>query len=475
MHFADRQAVMKYARDEDVEMISVTNIDLSGRWRHMTLPVDQLNDDLFENGLGLSLASYPGYKTMEAGDGKAVPDPTTAYLDTFPDLKTLRILCDIREADGSQFPKDPRYIARKAERYLEGLGLGQSLWLPEMEFYLFDDIRFISEMNRALYLIDSEEAYWNADRDEKPNLGYKIGAMKGSQNVPPRDRLNNIRDLMVRRILDVGIPVRYHHHEGGAAGQVEIEILFQPLQRTADSIMIAKHIIKNTAVERGKTATFMPKPLYGEVGSGMHFHVSLTANGRSLFWDPAGYACLNEVALQFIAGVLEHSPAIMAFTNPTTNSYKRFAPGLAAPANLSYSLSNRTSAIRIPGYSMNERDYRIEYRIPDGASNPYIVLAAILMAGLDGIGGKMDPRKLGYGPFDANLYDLRAEEKAKIKHTPSSLEEALGALERDHNFLLAGDVFEKPFIEEWIDLKMQDVYAVKQRPHPHEFTLYYDI
>jgi len=476
MVFANKEEVMRYVRDEKVEMISITNVDLAGRWKHMTLPASQLSEDLFKNGLGLSLASYPGYKSMEAGDGKAVPDPRTAHLDVFPKMKTLRMLCDLRENDGSQFARDPRFIARKAERYLEKSGLGQSLWLPELEFYIFNDVRFISEINRALYVIDAEEAYWNSDREEKPNLGYKIGYMKGSQNMLPQDHLHNIRELMVKRILDVGIPVRYHHHEGGSPGQVEIEMLFQPLLKTADSIMISKYIIKNTAFEHGKTATFMPKPFFGETGSGLHFHLYFTHGETSLFWDERGYAGLSDLALHFVAGVLEHSPALMAFTNPTTNSYKRFAPGLAAPANLSYSVANRSSAVRIPGYSMEPREQRIEYRIPDAASNPYLVLAAILMGGMDGIQKKMDPEKMGFGPFDLNLYELSGEAKGKIKQAPSSLEEALRALEDDHEFLLSEDVFEKEFIRAWIELKMKnDVYPLKQRPHPHEFTLYYDI
>jgi glutamine synthetase len=470
------EEVMKYVKSEDVEMISLTNVDLTGRWKHVTLPVDQLNEELFVKGVGLSLASYRGYKTIEAGDGRAVPDPETAYIDVFSKIKTLRMLCDIREGDGSQFNKDPRNIARRAEKYLDDLGLGQSIWLPELEFYIFDDVRFISEVNRSLYIIDAQEAHWNADRDEGPNLGYKIGYRKGSQSMPPRDRLNDIRDLMVRRIKDLGIPVRYHHHESGAAGQVEIELHCQPLLRTGDAVLISKHIIKNTAVEHGKTATFMPKPLFIEPGSGMHLHIYLTDGKMSLFWDKTGYACLNDLALQFIAGLLEHTPAVMAFTNPTTNSYKRFAPGHAVPAFLSFSTSNRTSAVRIPGYAMSEKELRIEYRIPDPACNPYLVLAAVLLAGLDGIQKKLDPRRLGYGPFDFNLYELPAEERRKMKSLPSTLEEALIALEDDHEFLLCGDVFDRDFIRTWTDLKMKDdVLVLNQRPHPHEFMRYYDI
>jgi glutamine synthetase len=476
MSFSNREEVAKYAKDEGVEMVSITNIDLAGRWKHMTIPVDQLKDDLFENGLGLSLASYPGYKPIEAGDGRAVPDATTAHVDIFPRMKTLRMLCDIREPDGREFNKDPRGIARKAEAYLNSLGLGYSLWLPELEFYLFDDVRFTSDVDRCLYMVDAEEAYWNADRDERPNLGYKIGYRKGSQGMPPRDHLHDLRDLMVRRIKDTGLPVRYHHHESGAAGQMEIELLSQPLLRAADAILIAKYIIRNTAIEFGKTATFMPKPLFGEPGSGLHIHISLVEGEKSLFWQEKCYACLSELALQFIGGLLAHTPAIMAFTNSTTNSYKRFAAGQAAPANLSFSMSNRTSAVRIPGYAMNQKDQRIEYRIPDAASNPYLVLAATLMGGLDGIRNKMDPRNLDYGPFDINLHEIPAEEKATMKRLPSTLQDALNALEKDHEFLLSGDVFDRDFIHAWIELKTKDdVSVLNQRPHPHEFTLYYDI
>ena len=476
MRFKSREEVMKFAKDEGVEMVSITNVDLAGRWRDLTIPADQMTEALFDNGLGLSLASYPGYKRIEAGDGRVVPDPATAYLDIFPRLRTLRMLCDIREADGSPFRRDPRNLARRAERFLETLGLGQSLWLPELEFYVFDDVRFISEVNRCLYAIDAEEAYWTADRDEEPNLGYKIGYRKGSQSIPPRDRLHDLRDLLVKRIKNLDIPVKYHHHESGSAGQVELEILSQPLLSTADSILMAKHIIKNTAWEFGKTATFLPKPLFGEPGSGMHVHICFTEGRTSLFWDRKGYACLSELALQFIAGLLMHTPAIMAFTNSTTNSYKRFALGQAVPAKLSFSTSNRTSAIRIPGYAMNEKDQRIEYRIPDPACNPYIAISAILLAGLDGIQKKMDPGELGYGPFDVNIHELPKEESKKMQALPATLEHALMALEKDHEFLLSGDVFDEEFIESWIELKAEeDVGALNQRPHPHEFTLYYDI
>jgi len=467
---------MKYAKDEGVEAVSITQIDLTGRWKNMTLPVDQLNDDLFDNGLGISLGSYPGYASFEASDGKAVPDPTTAYIDVFPKMKTLRMLTDIKNADGTDFDRDPRAIARQAEAYLAGMGIGQSVWAPELEFFLFDEVRYISEMNRASFFVDNSEAVWNGEREENPSLGHKISVMKGSQLLPPRDQGNDIRDLMVKRIRELDIPIRYHHHEGGAAGQMEVEVLFQPLLRSADSIMMAKHVIKNTALEHNKSATFMPKPVYGDAGSGLHFHLYLTDGQKSLFWDENGYSCLAEVALQFTAGLLEHASALMAFTNPTTNSYIRFAPGLAAPTTRSFSVSNRTSAVRIPGYSINPRENRIEYRIPDAACNPYLVLAGMLMAGLDGVNKKMDPTKMGYGPFDMNLWDLTDEQKTTIKHVPDSLEGALEALEKDHDFLLAGNVFDRNFIKGWIDLKLEeDVYPMKRRPHPYEYTLYYDI
>lgn len=476
MKYKDADEVMEAARNENVEVVDFVNVDFWGRWRHMSLPVSQLNAELFQKGIGIAGATA-GYRGLESSDIQVIPDPKTAFINPFGETKTLSLLCEIYDTEGNRLEEDPRYIAQKAEAYAASFNLGKSLWLPELEYYIFDDVRFVSGVKSCSYTVDAEEAFWNMDREETPNLGYKIPlGMGGAQSIPPKDKLFTLRAEMVRRIESVGIPVRYHHHEGGSAGQVEIELLFDTLTQTADSIMVAKYIIRNTATEYNKTVTFMPKPLYGDEGCGLHFHIYFTDGERSLFWDPQGYGGLNKKGHHFIGGLLKHTSAIMGFCNCTTNSYRRFASeGLAAPVNMSFSVGNRTAAVRIPAYSINEKEERIEYRIADAAGNIYFSLASILMAGLSGLDKEIDPSAEGFGPFDVNIYELSDEEKSKITTCPTSLEESLKSLKENHDFLLQDNVFTENLIERWIQVKIdREVKAMAARPHPYEYYLYYE-
>jgi len=475
--FDSSEAMLKFIRDKEIEQLDLKVIDLPGRWHHMTYSARHVKESLFENGTGISLSPYPGYRAIEQGDMLVVPDPSTAFMDPFYDVDTLSVICDIRTPDGKSYPRDPRRIARRAEACIEAAGIdARSMWLPEFEFYVFDGVRYGSSPDSAFYSIDCSWADWEAGIERDFNPGVMLKPIGNGQADAPRDRLYNLRSEMTARIEAAGYPVKYHHHELGGAGQCEIEPYFNPLLRAADCIAVVKYIILNTARDFGFTATFMPKPMDEVPGSGMHFHQYLEKDEKSLFYDSRGYACLSDMALNYIGGLLKHTPAIMAFTNPGTNSYRRFGVGMAAPMSLFFSESNRSSALRIPAYAKNETEERIENRLPDGICNPYIAMAAQLMAGLDGIRNGINPSEEGYGPFDFNNYTLDDEQKAKMSSTPTSLEETLEALKDDSSFLTHGGVFPEEVIETWIKLKLEtEIAPLSRRPHPYEYELYYDL
>lgn len=468
---------MKFIRDNEIEMLDLKVIDMPGRWRHMTYSTRHLKETVFTDGTGISMSPYPGYRAINQGDMLVRPDPSTAFVDPFYDAKTLSVICDIFTPDGEPYIRDPRRIARRAEETIAALGIdGRSLWLPEMEFYIFTEARYGSKLNKAFYELDSAWASWNCDADENPNLGVKLPPIGNGQADAPRDRLFNIRSDMVRRIENAGFPVKYHHHELGGPGQCEIEPYFNGMLRAADSVAVMKYMIANTAREYGCATTFMPKPLEGVPGNGMHFHQYIEKDGKSLFYDADGYACLNTMGLQYLGGLLKKTSSLMAITNPGTNSYRRFGVGMAAPMSLFFAASNRSSALRIPGYAQNETEQRVEYRLPDGLCNPYLAMAAQLMAGLDGIRNKIDPTAEGFGPFDINNYAQSDEERAKLHTAPTSLEQALAALEADSDYLTFNDVFPAEVLETWIRLKRETELApLGFRPHPYEFELYFDL
>ena len=475
--FKSPEDLMKFIRDENVEMLDLKVIDLVGRWHHMTYSTRHLRESIFTDGTGISLSPYPGYREITAGDMKVIPDVTTAFMDPFCDLLTISVICDIVMPDGTPYVRDPRRIARRAEAFIAECGIdGQSMWLPELEYYMFDSVKYSAGINKCFYDVDCEWAYWNADDDMGSVSGSKLPATGCGQVDIPRDRLNNIRSEMVRRIENAGYPVKYHHHELGGPGQCEIEPHIGPLMKMADSLMVMKYMVANTAREFGKTVTFMPKPLFDVPGSGMHFHQYICKDDKSLFYDAKGYAKISKLAVNYLGGLFVHTPSLMAITNPGTNSYRRFGVGMAAPMSLFYGESNRSSAIRIPAYAENEIEARVEYRLPDALANPYLAMAAQLMAGLDGVRNKIDPTAEGYGPFDFNNYTLSAEEKAKIKTAPTSLDETLEALEKDHAYLTAGGVFPEEVIEAWIAIKREkEIAPLKARPHPLEYEMYYDL
>jgi len=471
------EETLKFAKDQRIEMVDFKVIDLVGRWHHITIPVSQFGEHTFIDGVGIDASSYPGYKKVTAGDMKIMPDNSTCFIDCFPELKTLSLLCDIFEPDGiTPYVRYPRNVAKRAEKYIASTQKTVALFSPELEFYVFDEIRYSSEVNQASYCLDSTEAFWNTGRQETPNLGYKFPSQAGYHGIPPADTTFDLRSKMVKLIEEAGIPVKYHHHEVGSASQVEIEVLHDTLLKSADAIMVMKYIIKNVAHQSGKVVTFMPKPLYQEAGSGMHVHQYLSDGKVSLFYDQGGYAGLNQLALNYIGGLLSHGPALLAFTSPSINSYKRLIPGYEAPVNLFYAASNRTAAVRIPMYDVNKERARVEFRPPDATCNPYLALSAMLMAGLDGIENKIDPTAEGFGPFEINVAEMPEQQRANIKTLPNSLEDALDALRDDHDFLLKGKVFTEDLMDAWIEYKMsKEVTPLQTRPHPYEFELYSDI
>ena len=465
--------VLKMAKEKDAKILDIKFMDFPGMWQHFSVPVHELSESSFEDGYGFDGSSIRGWRAIHVSDMLVIPDPTTAVMDPFCDIPTLSLIGNIADPiTRERYTRDPRNVAQKAEAYLQYTGIADTAYFgAEAEFFIFDDIRFDLNEHSSYYFLDSIEGRWNSGRDEKPNLGYKPRFKEGYFPVPPSDAFQNLRSEMVRIMEECGLHIEAHHHEVATAGQMEIDIKYDTLTRTADSLMLYKYICKNTALRHGKTVTFMPKPIYGDNGSGMHTHQSLWKGGKPLFAGDR-YAGLSEMALHYIGGLLKHAPAIVAFAAPTTNSYKRLVPGFEAPVNLAYSRRNRSAAIRIPMYSSSPRAKRIEFRPPDPSCNPYIAYAAMLMAGLDGIENRMDPGE----PLDKDIYGLSPRELKNVPSLPGSLEESLKALEKDHDFLLKNDVFTEDVVQTWIEYKLErEIQPQRLRPTPSEFSLYFDI
>ena len=473
--FKDVDEALRYIRDRKIAMVDLKTSDLLGRWRHMVYKTGHDDEKIFTKGTGTSLASYPGFKTMEAGDMMIRPDPTTAFLDPFADIPTLNFICDIYDNDGTPYELDPRHVARKAQRYLSKLfPTGHSLWGPELEFYLFDEVRYHSDVREAFYRVDSAESYWNTGN--AGGQGYTIPYTKGSQADPPRDRFCNLRSKMTQLLEDAGVPIKYHHHESGSPGQMEIETYFSPLLTAGDNIYKMKYIIKNAAVQAGKSVTFMPMPLFSESTNGMHYHQYVTDGERSLFYDAKGYGGLNATGLSYVAGILSHVRSVLALTNASTNSYRRLGGYRAAPNYIFFSVGNRTAAIRIPAYAINEKEARVEFRMPDATGNPYLSLTAMLMAGLDGVERRLDPTAEGFGPFEENFNLQEVADRHKLSHAPDSLQDALLSLEKDHAYLTKDNVFPEALVKGWVKVKETlEIVPLLKRPHPYEYDLYYDL
>ncbi len=465
--------VLKLAKEKDARILDIKFMDFPGMWQHFSVPIHELSESSFEDGYGFDGSSIRGWRAIHESDMLVIPDPATALIDPFCDLPTLSLIGNIVDPiTKERYTRDPRNVAQKAEAYLQYTGIADKAYFgSEAEFFIFDDIRFDQNEHSSYYFLDSIEGRWNSGRDEKPNRGYKPRFKEGYFPVPPSDAFQNLRSEMVRIMEECGLHIEAHHHEVATAGQMEIDIQYDTLTRTADSLMLYKYICKNTALRHGKTVTFMPKPVFGDNGSGMHTHQSLWKGGKPLFAGDR-YAGLSEMALHYIGGLLKHAPAIAAFAAPTTNSYKRLVPGFEAPVNLAYSRRNRSAAIRIPMYSSSPKAKRIEFRPPDPSCNPYIAYAARLMAGLDGIETRIDPGE----PLDKDIYGLSPQELKKVPSLPGSLEESLKALETDHAFLLKGDVFTEDVILTWIEYKFEkEILPQRFRPTPSEFGLYFDI
>ena len=466
--------VVALAKEKDVKIVDFKFMDLPGMWQHFSIPASELEVDMFDEGLGFDGSSIRGFQAINESDMLLFPDPTTAIVDPACKIPTLSIICNIKDPITLEnYTRDVRHIAQKAEAYLISTGIADtSYWGPEAEFFVFNDVRYGQDHHSGFYSVDSVEGSWNTGTDEGPNLGYKPRYKEGYFPVPPSDTLQDIRSEMILKMIESGIDVELHHHEVGTGGQCEIDLRFDTMTRIGDKIALYKYIIKNTARAHNMTATFMPKPLFQDNGSGMHTHQSLWKDGKNVFYDPQGYSLLSETALYYIGGLLKHAPSLCAIIAPTTNSYKRLVPGYEAPVNIAYSQRNRSACVRIPVYSKSEKAKRVEFRTPDPSCNPYLAFSALLMAGLDGVQNKIHPGD----PLDRNLYDLEAEELAEIESTPGSLAESLDALEDDHDYLLKGDVITQDVIDTWIDYKREnEVDEVNLRPHPHEFHLYYDI
>jgi glutamine synthetase len=473
--FADRDALLKYIKDEGVEFVDVRFCDLPGVMQHFTVPVSSFGPEVFEDGLMFDGSSIRGFQAIHESDMALFPDPTTAYLDVFRTDKTLVVNFFIHDPlTGEAYSRDPRNIARKAQEYLKSTGIGDTAFFaPEAEFYVFDDVRFETKQNTGFYSIDSVAGAWNTGRvEDGGNRGYKVKYKGGYFPVPPYDHFADLRAEMSKELETSGLVVERQHHEVGTAGQAEINFRFDELLVTADNVMKFKYIVKNVAWRNGKTATFMPKPIFGDNGSGMHCHQSVWADGEPLFYDESGYAGLSDLARYYIGGLLAHAPSLLAFTNPTVNSYHRLVPGFEAPVNLVYSQRNRSACIRIPITGANPKAKRIEFRCPDPSANPYLAFSAMLLAGLDGIRNKTEPPQ----PIDKDLYELPPDEHGDIETVPATLTAVLDSLEADHDFLLEGGVFTPDLIETWIAYKREhEVLPIALRPHPHEFELYYDI
>ena len=457
---------------KDVEMVDLRFTDLLGMWHHFTMPAGELSEELFEEGTGFDGSSIRAFKEIHESDMILIPDPGTAFMDHIFEVPTLIVICDIYDPVTLQpYTRDPRYVAKKAEAYLKQTGIADiSYWGPEAEFFLFDSVTYGGATNEAFYHIDSSEGWWNSGL--AGGKGGQISPKGGYFPVPPADTKQDVRSKIVMALEAAGVPVEMHHHEVATAGQSEIDLRYGTLLGMADSIQIYKYLVKNVARQNGLTATFMPKPLFGDNGSGMHVHSSLWRGENNVFFDETGYAQLSDTAKYYIGGLLRHAPALLAIAAPTTNSYRRLVPGYEAPVNLAYSQRNRSAVCRIPMYSKSPKAKRVEFRAPDPSTNPYLCFAAILMAGLDGVQNQIDPGE----PMDKDLYDLPPEEAARVQQVPGSLTAVLDALEADHEFLLKGDVFTPDLLEAYVSYKRSaEVDTVRMRPHPHEFTLYFDI
>ncbi|MBI4665985.1 MAG: type I glutamate--ammonia ligase [Nitrospinae bacterium] len=467
------QEVVEFARSHKCEMFDLKFMDLPGIWQHCSYPMSELKESIFTDGMGFDGSSIRGWKAIHASDMLIIPDASTAMMDPFCKYPTLSLICNVVDPITMEpYNRDPRNIAKKAEAYLKSTGIADTCFFgPEAEFFVFDDVRYESTQGRSFYAVDSIEAQWNTARDEGPNLGFKPRYKEGYFPVPPVDKFMDLRAEMVIVMQQCGIDIEAQHHEVATAGQGEIDMRFSPLLQMADKLQLFKYIIKNVAYRNNKTATFMPKPIWGDNGSGMHCHQSLWKDGKPLFAGD-GYAGMSQMALHYIGGILKHARALAAIVAPTTNSYKRLVPGFEAPVNLAYSSRNRSASIRIPAYSASPKAKRIEVRFPDPSCNGYLAFSAMLLAGLDGIQNKIDPGS----PLDKDIYGLTPEELAEVPSLPASLEESLDELEKDHDFLLKGDVFTQDLIDTWISYKREkEVDELRKRPHPHEFTLYYDI
>jgi glutamine synthetase len=469
---------LRLAREHGARMVDLKFTDLFGTWQHFSVPLRAISEDAFEEGIGFDGSSIRGFQAINESDMLLIPDPSTAILDPFTAEPTLSLVCNVHQpgAERAAYTRDPRYIARKAEAYLRSTGIADSAYVgPEAEFFVFDDVRFRSTQNEQLAFVDSDEAHWNSARNGgTPNLGHRMRPKEGYFPVAPNDTLQDLRTAMVLTMEDAGIEVEAQHHEVAAGGQCEIDMRFDSLVRMADKLLLYKYIVKNVARRHGKTATFMPKPIFGDNGSGMHVHMSLWKDERPLFADADGYAGLSETARLFIGGLLTHAPALLALAAPTTNSYRRLVPGYEAPVNLVFSQRNRSAAVRIPMYSDSPKAKRIEFRPPDPTCNPYLAFSALLLAGLDGIEQGIIPEEHGFGPLDRNIYEMSACEKREIRSVPGSLDDSLDALERDHAFLLRGDVFTSDVLEKYVEMKREQTAEVRLRPAPIEFSLYYD-
>lgn len=467
--------VLQFARERGAKLVDLKFVDVPGMWQHFSVPLHELKAETFEEGIPFDGSSVRGFQMIHESDMLVIPNADSAIMDPFTSAPTLSLVCNIAHP-GSKKPysRDPRYIAQKAEKYLYSSGIADTCYFgPEAEFYILDDVRYKSTDNIQYVEVDSNEASWNSGRNGTANLGHRMRVKEGYFPVAPNDTLQDIRAEMTLLLEELGIPVEAQHHEVGAAGQSEIDIRFNTLTKTGDNIMLYKYVVKNTARKHGKTVTFMPKPIFGDNGSGMHTHQSLWSEGKPLFYDPDGYAGLSKMARSYIGGLLMHAPAILAIAAPTTNSYKRLVPGFEAPVNLVFSKGNRSAAVRIP-LTDNPAAKRIEFRPPDPTANPYLLFAALLMAGLDGIRREIEPSDHCYGPVDQDLYHMSKEELSRRRSVPGSLDESLAALESDYEFLLEGGVFSRDLIEHYVDLKRAQADEVRLRPVPIEFALYYD-
>lgn len=477
--FSNVKELLNFIQEKGIKQFDIRFCNLFGGWHHLNIPISRINEDFFKTGEAFDGSNVAGFTKLESGDLKIVPLIETAFFDPFFKYPTITAIGQVVEADTLKpYRKDPRGIVLKAAEYLKDSGIAdESLWGPEFEFYILDSVEYGSEINWAGYKVESEEAVWMSSyKEPTKGTGYTIRKGAGYHAAPPLDKLSDLRNEMVSILEeDIGIPIRYHHHEVGGPGQCEIEPHLLPLKMVGDVTMLVKYIVKMVAAKNNRTATFMPKPLYGEAGSGLHFHLLLKNKGKNIFYDKNGYAGLSKTALSFIAGLLKHGPALLAFTNPSTNSFKRLVPGFEAPVNLFFSLANRSACIRIPKYATSEESKRFEFRTPDATCNPYLAIASMIMAGIDGVINNFDPTKEGFGPIDDNIFHWSEDKRKTIKPLPDSLSQALSALEKDHEFLMEKEVFSKDIIETWITRKSKEAMEIQSRPHPFEFEMYFAV